>query len=61
MSRSVSRKIFVVFIHIVLATLATAGFVAVAASAISNDDNSHAGLGIGSTALAVIPILVLKF
>jgi hypothetical protein len=48
-------------IHIVLGTLATAGFVAVAASAISNDDNSHAGLGIGSTALAAIPIIVLKF
>jgi hypothetical protein len=48
-------------IHIVLGALATAGFVAVAASAISNDDNSHAGLGIGSTALVVIPILVLKF
>jgi hypothetical protein len=48
-------------IHIVLGTIATAGFVAVAASAISNDDNSHAGLGIGATALAAIPIIVLKF
>jgi hypothetical protein len=48
-------------IHIILGTLATAGFVAVAASAISNDDDSHAGLGIGSTALAAIPVIVLKF
>ncbi len=48
-------------IHIVLGTIATAGFVAVAASAISQDDDSHAGLGIGSTALMVIPIIVLKF
>jgi hypothetical protein len=48
-------------IHIVLGTLATAGFVAVAASAIKDDDDSHAGLGIGSTALMVIPIVVLKF
>jgi hypothetical protein len=48
-------------IHIVLGTLATAGFVVVAASAISDDDGSHAGLGIGSTALMVVPIIVLKF
>jgi len=48
-------------IHIVLGSLATAGFIAAAASAIGNDDTSHAGVGIGSTALAVIPIIVLKF
>jgi hypothetical protein len=48
-------------IHIVLGTLATVGFVATAASAISNDNTSHAGVGIGSTALAAIPIIVLKF
>lgn len=48
-------------IHIVLATLATAGFVVAAASAISDDDDGHAGIGVASTALVVAPILILKF
>lgn len=48
-------------IHIVLATLATAGFVVVAASAISDDDDGHAGIGVASTALMVVPIIILKF
>ncbi len=48
-------------IHIVLATLATAGFVATAIDANSNDDDGHAGLGIGSAVLMAIPIIVLHF
>ncbi len=53
-------------IHIVLATLATAGFVATAVDAnSSNDDDDgdggHAGLGIGSTALMVVPVVILHF
>jgi len=48
-------------IHIVLATLATVGFVATAIDANSNDDDGHAGLGIGSTALMVIPVVILHF
>lgn len=48
-------------VHIVLATLATAGFVATAVDANSNDDDGHAGLGIGSTVLMTIPIVVLHF
>lgn len=48
-------------IHIVLATLATAGFVATAVDANSNDNDGHAGLGIGSTILMVIPVVVLHF
>ena len=48
-------------IHIVLATLATAGFVATAIDANDNDDDGHAGLGIGSTILMTIPIVILHF
>ena len=48
-------------IHIVLATLATAGFVATAVDANSNDDDGHAGLGIGSTVLMVVPVVILHF
>lgn len=48
-------------IHIVLATLATAGFVATAVDANSQDDDGHAGLGIGSAALMVVPVVVLHF
>ena len=48
-------------IHIILATLATAGFVATAVDANSNDDDGHAGLGIGSTVLMVVPVVILHF
>ena len=48
-------------IHIVLATLATAGFVATAIDANINDDDGHAGLGIGSTVLTAVPIVILHF
>lgn len=48
-------------IHIVLATLATAGFVATAVDANSNDDDGHAGLGIGSTVLMAVPVVILHF
>lgn len=48
-------------IHIVLSTLATAGFVATAVDAYANDDDGHAGLGIGSGVLMVIPVAVLHF
>lgn len=48
-------------IHIVLATLATAGFVATAIDANINDDDGHAGLGIGSTVLMAVPIVILHF
>lgn len=48
-------------IHIVLATLATAGFVATAVDANSNDDDGHAGLGIGSAVLMVVPVVILHF
>jgi len=48
-------------IHIVLATLATAGFVATAIDANVNDDDGHAGLGIGSTVLMTFPIVILHF
>lgn len=48
-------------IHIVLSTLATAGFVATAVDAFANDDDGHAGLGIGSGALMVVPVAVLHF
>ncbi len=48
-------------IHIVLATLATAGFVATAIDANDSDDDGHAGLGIGSTILMTIPIVILHF
>ena len=48
-------------IHIVLATLATAGFVATAVDANSNDDDGHAGLGIGSTVLMTVPLVILHF
>jgi len=48
-------------IHIVLATLATAGFVATAANAFANDDDGHAGLGIASGVLMVVPVVVLHF
>ncbi len=48
-------------IHIVLATLATVGFVVTAIDANSNDDTGHAGLGIGSGVLMAIPIIVLHF
>lgn len=48
-------------IHIVLGTLATAGFVATVANAYANDDDGHAGLGIASGVLMVVPVVVLKF
>ena len=48
-------------IHIVLGTLAAAGFAATAASAISSDDTGHAGVGVGATVLAVIPVIVIKW
>jgi hypothetical protein len=48
-------------IHIVLATLATAGFVVTAADALANDDDGHAGLGITSGVLMVVPVVVLHF
>lgn len=48
-------------IHIVLATLATVGFAAAAASAISDDNSNHAAPGVVSTGLAAVPILLLKF
>jgi hypothetical protein len=48
-------------IHIVLGTLATAGFVATAANAFANDDDGHAGLGIASGVLMVVPVVVLHF
>lgn len=52
-------------IHIVLATVATAGFVATVANAWANDDdennNGHAGLGIASGVLMVVPVVVLHF
>lgn len=48
-------------IHIVLATLATAGFVATAIDANDSDDDGHAGLGIGSSILMTIPIVILHF
>lgn len=48
-------------IHIVLATLATAGFVATAVDANNNDDSGHAGLGIGSGILMAVPIVILHF
>ncbi|MFZ2631465.1 MAG: hypothetical protein WA081_11040 [Desulfosalsimonadaceae bacterium] len=48
-------------IHIVLGTLATAGFVATAANAYANDDDGHAGLGIASGVLMVVPVVVLHF
>ncbi|MBC2716732.1 MAG: hypothetical protein HF978_15620 [Desulfobacteraceae bacterium] len=44
-----------------LATLATAGFVATAVDANSNDDDGHAGLGIGSAVLMAVPIVILHF
>ncbi len=48
-------------IHIVLASLATAGFVATAIDANDNDDDGHAGMGIGSTVLMTIPVVILHF
>jgi hypothetical protein len=48
-------------IHIVLAAVATIGFVATAVDANSNDDNGHAGLGIGSAVLMTVPIVILHF
>ncbi len=48
-------------IHIVLATLATAGFVATAIDANDNDDDGHAGLGIGSTVLMAVPVVIFHF
>ena len=48
-------------IHIVLATVATAGFVATAIDANSNKDTGHAGLGIGSAVLMTVPIVILHF
>ena len=48
-------------IHIVLATLATVGFVVTAIDANGNDDDGHAGLGIGSTVLMTVPIVILHF
>lgn len=48
-------------IHIVLGTLAAAGFVVTAADAIANDDDGHAGLGIASGVLMVVPVVVLHF
>jgi len=47
--------------HIVLATLATVGFVATAVDANSNNDDGHAGPGIGSTVLMVVPVVILHF
>lgn len=48
-------------VHIVLETLATIGFVATAASAVSSNDKTHAGIGAGSTVLLVVPIVVIKW
>jgi hypothetical protein len=48
-------------IHIVIGTLATVGFVVTAIDANDNDDDGHAGLGIGSGVLMVVPIVVLHF
>lgn len=48
-------------IHIVVGTLAAVGFVVTAIDANSNDDDGHAGLGIGSAVLLVVPIVVLQF
>ena len=48
-------------VHIVLGTIATVGFVATAASAIASNNKGHAGLGMGSTVLLVVPIVVLKW
>lgn len=53
-------------IHIILATLATAGFVATVVDANSKDDDDdnksgHAGLGIGSTVLMAVPVVILHF
>ncbi|NOY68784.1 MAG: hypothetical protein GXP53_04735 [Deltaproteobacteria bacterium] len=48
-------------VHIVLGTMAAAGFVATAAMAGSNGGGGHAGAGIASTVLAVIPVIVIKW
>jgi len=48
-------------VHIVLGTLAAIGFVATAASAINSDNKNHAGIGVGSTALLVVPIVVVNW
>ena len=48
-------------IHIVLGTLATAGLVATVANAYANEDKGHAGLGVASGVLMVVPVVVLHF
>lgn len=48
-------------IHIVLGTLAAVGFVAAAADAFANDDKGHAGVGIASGVVMVLPVAVLHF
>ena len=48
-------------IHIMIGTIAAAGFVATAIDANNKDDDGHAGLGIGSGVLIVVPIVVLHF
>jgi hypothetical protein len=61
----VSEGLSIHNIHIVLGTLATAGFVATVANAYANDDDEdnkgHAGLGIASGVLMVVPVVVLHF
>jgi hypothetical protein len=57
----VSEGLSIHNIHIVLGTLATAGFVFTAADALANDDDGHAGLGIASGVLMVVPVVVLHF
>jgi hypothetical protein len=48
-------------VHIVLGTLATIGFVTTAALALSSNDKGHVGIGVGSTALLVVPIVVINW